>query len=87
MREDDVSEVIRDFATTPRMEFETAFPDLGSLLTAIDTRAYRRSIDEQREARQVEAERLEKDRREHPENYVSYEKILSDFKASRASKQ
>lgn len=82
-REDDISQAIRKIAFTPREEGETAFPELGTIARTVRSFAIERNRVEERRRRREEDERRAEDRRQHPENYMSFRDFMTAFNESR----
>jgi hypothetical protein len=68
----DVEKAVLKIARTPREEGETAFPDLGTLLDAVEM-ARRTRRNEEMAQGQADWERArEEDAKAHPEHYVFF---------------
>jgi hypothetical protein len=75
LREDDVSVAIRQIATAPREEGQTAFPDLGTLLRKVQAEKHRRERHERDEEQAWEENERRRDRVLHPERWFNAQQI------------
>ena len=72
----DVESAIELLCKTRRQDGETAFPDLATMIEAVEAAARSRRIAEAKQARKLSEEEERRHREAHPEEYVSVKEIF-----------